>query len=95
MAFRLPRRTSHERIEHRYLTHDEFSHLLGCVHTHYRPLLMTLAVTGMRWGEAEALTVADVDLAGATTRINKAAKWQAIRPADRSGRPRPNGLAVP
>jgi integrase len=86
-GIRLPRRTDHETPEHRYLDHDEFSRLLACVPEHYRPLILTLAGTGIRWGEAEALTVGDVDLDGATpeVRITKAAKWC------ESGRPREVG----
>lgn len=73
-AISLPKRTSHETEEHRYLTHDEFWQLLEDTPTRYRPLVWTLAGTGMRWGEATALTVGDVDVARATVRIVKAWK---------------------
>jgi integrase len=82
-GIRLPRRTAHETTEHRYLTHAEFEQLFGHVPEHYRPLVMLLVGSGMRWGEAEALTVGDIDVAASTVRINKAVKWtlgQATRP---------------
>ena len=47
--------------EHRYLTHDEvedLAHRCG----DYRVLVLTLAYTGLRWGEAAALRVGRVDL---------------------------------
>jgi integrase len=74
-GIRLPRRTSHETTEHRYLTQGEFQQLLARIPEHYRPLVMLLVGSGMRWGEAEALTVSDLDLTTATVRISKAAKW--------------------
>ena len=60
------------------LSHDEVTHLLQTAYSHaitrggtvvypYRahyPLLLTLARTGLRWGEAIALTWADIDWRG-------------------------------
>lgn len=57
-----PRRTDHLTEEHRYLTHAEFAMVLHATPEHWRPLVMTLGGTGMRWGELAALTVGDVDL---------------------------------
>src|SRR5690349_21849023 len=51
-GIKLPRRTDHERAEHRYLTHAEFDQLVEAVPEYWRPLVVTLAGTGMRWGEA-------------------------------------------
>ncbi len=85
---RLPRRTAHEVTEHRYLTHAEFHALQTVIPAHYQPLVMTLAGTGMRWGEAEALTVADVNLANATIRVNKAVKWDASKATREVGPPK-------
>jgi integrase len=75
----LPRRTEHEKVEHRYLTPEEFERLVTEVPERYRPLVMFLAGTGCRWGEAVALNVGDiVSLHGTwTARITKASKWQA------------------
>lgn len=68
----LDRRTDHEREEHRYLTEAEFFAILEALPEHWCPLVMTLGGTGMRWGEAAALTVGDVDLNAAVVRITKA-----------------------
>jgi integrase len=78
-GMRLPRRTSHTTTRRRFLTSDEFQALLAEIPTHYRPLVMTLAATGIRWSEAEALTVADACLSGGspTLRINKSVGWDA------------------
>lgn len=72
---KLGQRTSHESAEMYLFTEAEFESLVLAAPDHYRPLIITLAGTGMRWGEAEALTVGDVRLDSRTIRINKAAKW--------------------
>jgi integrase len=87
-GIRLPRRTAHEKVEHRYLTHGEFEQLLACIPEHYVPLVMLLIGSGMRWGEAEALTVADVDIARATVSITKAVKWDASKATRPVGPPK-------
>lgn len=68
---RLPRTKEPE--EMRFLTTDEFWQLHDAMPEHWRPLLVTLVGTGIRWSEAEALTIADV-LPSGKLRINKAAK---------------------
>ncbi|WP_436702156.1 tyrosine-type recombinase/integrase [Nocardioides sp. BYT-33-1] len=78
----LDRRTDHMREEHRYLTEAEFFAILAALPEHWRPLVMTLGGTGMRWGEAAALTVADVDLTAAVVRITKAERRGAERRKD-------------
>lgn len=78
----LERRTDHMREEHRYLTEAEFFAILVALPEHWRPLVMTLGGTGMRWGEAAALTVADVDLDGGIVRITKAERRGAERRKD-------------
>lgn len=79
-GIKLPRRTAHTDTEMRFLTYDEWGALYDALPAHYRPLFTMLIGTGMRWGEAEALTVADVTLQPtAVVRINKAAKWNASR----------------
>lgn len=72
---KLPRRTSHEDAEMVLLSQADFEAFLTHVRDHYKPLVVTLFGTGIRWGEAEALQVRDVDLEAATVRITKAAKW--------------------
>ena len=66
---------------HGLLTRDEFGLLLSKVSAHYQPLVLTLVATGLRWGEATALTAGDVDLAArpATVRVKKAWKRDADR----------------
>lgn len=78
----LERRTDHEREEHRYLTEAEFFAILDALPAHWRPLVMTLGGTGMRWGEAAALTVGDVDLVDCVVRITKAERRGAERRKD-------------
>ena len=77
VGIKLGVRTDHEREEHRYLSIGEFSAILAATPVHWRPLVLTLAGTGIRWGEAAALTVGDVvglEPAGAVLRITKAEK---------------------
>lgn len=76
-----PRRTDHEREEHRYLTRDEFYAVLHATPEHWQPLIWMLAGTGMRWGEAAALTVGDVDLEQMVVRITKAEKQDPDHPS--------------
>lgn len=71
---KLPKNTSHEETEHRYMTADELLQVIADTPDRYKPLMWMLVGTGMRWGEATALTVGDVDLAGATVRVTKAWK---------------------
>ena len=73
-----------------FLTHAEFDHLLSCVRPDHQLLIETLAGTGMRWGEARELLVADVT--GRLVTINRARKHSADgqhrigRPKTRAGR---------
>lgn len=79
-GIRLPRRTEHTATEMRFLTHAEWARLYDALPKHYRPLFTTLIGTGIRWGEAEALTVGDVVLEPTPViRILKAAKWNASK----------------
>ena len=76
----LPRRTEHTETEMRFLTHAEWQRLYQALPHHYRPLFTFLVGTGARWGEAEALTVADIILEPTpVVRIGKAAKWNASK----------------
>jgi integrase len=81
LKIRLPRRTEHTAAEMRFLTYDEWAVLYNALPAHYRPLFTTLIGTGIRWGEAEALAVADVVPSdhGWMLRVNKAAKWNASK----------------
>ncbi len=51
--------------------------LLALVPAHWQPLVEVLAGTGIRWGEAAALDVGDVDVAGSRIRVKKAVKRDA------------------
>lgn len=75
-----PRRTEHLTEEHRYVTHAEFWSIYDATPPHWRPLVMLLAGTGMRWGELAALTVGDIDPEMAVVRITKAEKEDPDRP---------------
>jgi integrase len=62
----LPERTHHEM---RFLTEPEFGRLLAALPEHWRPLVLLLASTGLRWGEAIGLRVARVDLLAKPPRL--------------------------
>lgn len=72
-GMRLPR-TTHTEREHCYLTHAEFAEVHSFIPQHYQPLAMLLAGTGIRFGEATALQVHDVDLGAREARIRRAWK---------------------
>ncbi|WP_254779793.1 site-specific integrase [Arthrobacter sp. cf158] len=59
-----------------FLTHAEFGLIMDGMGVRYRDFTNFLVMTGTRFGEATALTVADIDLLRkpATARINKAFK---------------------
>lgn len=72
---RLPRGNEHERAEMRFLTRAEFARLDEAMHDHYRLFVRFLAATGCRYGEAVALTAADLKLDQASVLIRRALKW--------------------
>ena len=72
-GLRLPK-THSVKQEMVFLSHDEFAELLPLIDEFYQPLVISLVGTGMRFGEATALTVADLDFAKRSIRINKAWK---------------------
>jgi integrase len=59
-----------------FLTRSEFQTVLHFIPDHYKPLVLVLAGTGLRWGEATALTWSDLDTGSdpAVLRVDKA--WQ-------------------
>lgn len=71
-GLRLPVTVRH--AEMTFLTRGEYARLLALTPESWRPLVQLLAETGMRWGEATALTVADLDLDRGTIRIRQAWK---------------------
>ena len=57
-----------------FLTHDEYVRFLGCFTPFWQPLVATLFSTGLRWSEATALRVGDVDLEHGVIMITRAWK---------------------
>lgn len=57
-----------------FLTHGEFARFLDCFEPRWQPLVLVLFGTGLRWSEATALRVGDVDLDAATVTVNRAWK---------------------
>ena len=60
--------------EQRFLTQEELLQVVEDTHEQFRPLVWMLIGTGMRWSEATALTVGDINVSAQTVRINKAWK---------------------
>ncbi len=58
-----------------FLSRGEFDTLLSRIPEPYRPLVKTLAMTGLRWSEATALTVSDVQVLGRKT-ITVSKAWK-------------------
>lgn len=81
VGVRLGRRTSHETEEHRYLTQAEFWQIIDATPEHWRPLVILLGGSGMRWGELAALTVGDLDVDNLAVRITKAEKQDPDHPS--------------
>lgn len=67
-------RTRRERMT--VLTQSEFATLLRFVPDRWKPLVMWLAGTGMRWGEATALTWGDVDRDADPMLVHVDKAWQ-------------------
>lgn len=69
-----------------FLTRDEVATIISTLTPHWRPLATWLVATGMRFSEATALTVGDIDPVERTARVSKA--WKAKRGAPRLGGPK-------
>lgn len=76
IGVRMPRAVDEETT---FLTQDEFARLVHLTPPRWRPLVLFLGATGMRWGEATALTVGSVDLDRREIRITQA--WKETRGA--------------
>ena len=63
---KLPRR---EPKEMRFLTDPEIARLITALPPHWRPLIMLLVATGLRWGEAIGVRVGRVDLLAVRPRL--------------------------
>ena len=71
---RLPRKQAHDSVDMTLLTREEVGALIGQFAEHWRPLVTLLVSTGLRWGEATALRVKDVDPAAQSATIRQAWK---------------------
>lgn len=71
---RLPAEVEHEL---QIMTTEELGRIVAALSKPYKPLVLLLAATGMRWGEATALTWRDIDVAGARIRVRQAWKHNA------------------
>ena len=63
-----------ERREMVFLSADEFTQLLSYIPVRHQPLVLFLATTGLRWGEASALRPSDFDVEAKTVRVSRAWK---------------------
>lgn len=79
-GMRLPR-TDENADEMVFLTPEEFARLYDLIPAHYQPFVLTLVSTGIRFGEASALTVADLNVANKSLRIRQA--WKKSAPGQR------------
>lgn len=72
---RIPRTEQRERT---FLTPEEFMQLYAVIPDEWRPLIHTLAGTGLRFGEATALKVSDLSLDDRVPSLRVARGWQFI-----------------
>lgn len=83
-------RTDHRKVEMMFLTHGQVIELVDAIQEHYRPFVLLLAATGMRFNEATALPVRNVDLEALQLRVTQAWKnvpggWELGPPKTRRG----------
>ena len=76
VARKVPLPDDAERPEMVILSEAEFVTLLGAVPERWRPLVGTLFFTGLRWGEATALTPGDLDLDAEVPILRVARAWK-------------------
>jgi len=85
-GIRLP--TDHADRGKTFLLPDEFTAIYTHITDHYKPLVATLYGTGMRWGEATALHVADIELESTTGVIHVRQAWKRGERGDYLGAPK-------
>ena len=68
--------TTASSVEKVFLTGAEFAILLDQIPHYYKPLVGFLYGTAMRWGEATALRVGDVDLAASPASVRVSRAWK-------------------
>lgn len=67
-AVRLPPEDSRDM---RFLEPDEIAHLVGSIDPFYRPMVLTAAYVGLRWGELTGLAVEHIDLDDCRIRVER------------------------
>jgi integrase len=72
---RLPERTL-AAVEARFLSYDEAAALVAAMPEHYKPLVVFMLGTGMRWSEATAIQTRHVNLDAGTVRVEQA--WKRV-----------------
>lgn len=83
---RLPRSGEENDGENRYLTYAEFDRLYDATPDLYRPFLVTLFGTGLRFSEATALQVQDININAPSLRVVRA--WKRDGNGMRIGHPK-------
>ena len=68
-------RSDHKNDEMVFRSEAEFALLLDEIAEHYQPLVLTLYTTGLRWGEATALTPGDLELEARTALLRVSRAW--------------------
>lgn len=84
----LPRADADEGEDMVFLTRAEFDQLYTQTPERWRPLVLTLVLTGIRFGEATALTVGALDRATQSARVHTAWKQSGKKGAPKSRRSR-------
>jgi integrase len=72
---KLPKSTHTEEVI-RFMTRAEWDAIMGHMDAHYRPFFHFLVGTGLRFGEATALTARDFDLDGVTPSVKVTKAWK-------------------
>jgi integrase len=85
---RRSRAGEHERVDMILLTPQEFSHLRSLLPEHWHPFATFLAGTGLRFGEAAALRVSDVDLLATTPVVRVTKAWRRTADGFEDGPPK-------
>lgn len=79
LGVRLPRANESERRDERFITHDEWEVLIAAIPPKHQPLITTLVGTGLRWSEATALQVRDLDPKAGSLRVVRAWKKTGVK----------------
>lgn len=73
-----------DRDEMRFLTAEEADRLVRAIREHWRPLIMLLLATGLRWSEAMGLRKRDIDLAAGRLHVRLQTVEIGGRPVDQT-----------